>query len=125
MDSVMQIEYLLDSPASRYLTFLKHSEKRRKQWVRPYFKSRLNNGEFARCYKEPRENATQFFEYTRMAPFTFDYILNHVRRNLHLLQYPLYSVKTNLIYLGTYYENIHINTRYEQTRQIVSNCMLF
>uniref|UniRef100_A0A8D8LB37 Uncharacterized protein n=1 Tax=Cacopsylla melanoneura TaxID=428564 RepID=A0A8D8LB37_9HEMI len=83
MDSVMQIEYLLDSPASRYLTFLKHSEKRRKQWVRPYFKSRLNNGEFARCYKELRENATHFFEYTRMAPFTFDYILNHVRGNLH------------------------------------------
>uniref|UniRef100_A0A8D8ZIP1 Uncharacterized protein n=1 Tax=Cacopsylla melanoneura TaxID=428564 RepID=A0A8D8ZIP1_9HEMI len=57
--------------------------RKKKQWVRPYYKSRLNNGEFARCYKELRENATHFFEYTRMAPFTFDYILNHVRGNLH------------------------------------------
>jgi hypothetical protein len=46
------------------------------------FKSRNQLGEFHHLYNELRKDSTKFFEYCRMSPSTFDYIVQAIRKHI-------------------------------------------
>ena len=46
------------------------------------FQSRYQLGEFHLLYNELRKDSTKFFEYCRMSPSTFDYIVQAIRHHI-------------------------------------------
>jgi hypothetical protein len=46
------------------------------------FKSQYQLGEFHHLHNELRKDSTKFFEYCRMLPSTFDYIVQAVRQHI-------------------------------------------
>jgi hypothetical protein len=46
------------------------------------FKSRFQLGEFHLPYNELRKDSTEFFEYCRMSPSAFDYIVQAIRQHI-------------------------------------------
>ena len=49
---------------------------------RDIFQSRYQLGEFHRLCDELRKDSTKFFEYCRMSPSTFDYIVQATRQHI-------------------------------------------
>ena len=54
-------------------------ERRSKHGI---FQSRYQLGEFNHLYNELRKNSNKFFEYCRMSPLTFDYIVQALRQHI-------------------------------------------
>jgi len=46
------------------------------------FKAGINLGEFYCLYNELRKDSTKFFEYCRMLPSAFDYIVRAIRQHI-------------------------------------------
>jgi hypothetical protein len=46
------------------------------------FQSRYQLGEFHHLYNELRKDSTKFFEYCRMSPSTFDYVVQAIRQHI-------------------------------------------
>jgi len=51
-------------------------------WVNPIFADREKNGEFHTLFKELLKQPPKFFQYTRMSPDTFFYILGAIREDI-------------------------------------------
>jgi len=69
--------FLLEKSALKF--DLNGVERRSKHDI---FKSRYQLGEFHHLYDELRKDSTKFFEYCRMSPSTFDYIVQAIRQHI-------------------------------------------
>jgi hypothetical protein len=47
-----------------------------------YLKAGISQGEFHHLYNELRKDSTEYFEYCRMSPSTFDYIVQAIRQHI-------------------------------------------
>lgn len=57
------------------------TNKKKKIRAHNIFKNR-HFGEFYQLYSELRKDEKKFFDYYRMLPSTFDYILHHIKPNI-------------------------------------------
>ena len=73
-------EEFLCSPATK--RYILKKKRFRRYHVHPINKKRSTLGEFHYLYKELRNYPDRFFEYVRMGPPTFDYILEKIRSKL-------------------------------------------
>jgi hypothetical protein len=69
--------FLLENSALKF--DLSGVERRSKHDI---FKNRYQLGEFHHLYNELRTDCTKFFEYCRMSPATFDYIVQAIRQHI-------------------------------------------
>uniref|UniRef100_T1H970 CUB domain-containing protein n=1 Tax=Rhodnius prolixus TaxID=13249 RepID=T1H970_RHOPR len=76
-------EEFLCSAATKW--YILKKKRLRKYHVHPINKKRSTLGEFHHLYKELRNYPDRFFEYVRMGPPTFDYILEKIRSKLSKL----------------------------------------
>lgn len=57
----------------------KSKKKRRKYWINPILKKRTRLGEFHHLHRELERDPNKFFDYYRMSPHTYLYILNSIK----------------------------------------------
>jgi len=69
---------LLESPLLKVLLL----EDERSDWVNPNFDERGKRGEFHTLFPMLLEQAQNFFQYFRMGPDTFWYILHNIRPHI-------------------------------------------
>ena len=70
--------YLLENPLLKLL--LLNNEK--SEHVSQLFECRDEKGEFSLLFEELRDQPLKFFEYFRMTPETFEYILKEVKEKI-------------------------------------------
>lgn len=71
--------FLVENSYLKYKMCNKHKRKCADQ----VFKDRLVYGEFHNLYKQLKVSETRFYEYYRMRPHTFEYILNGIRNKIN------------------------------------------
>lgn len=69
------LPFLLDNPLLKILLL----EDDRTEWINPIFEERDKSGEFHTLFPKLLEQPKKFFEYFRMKPNTFWYLLNGIR----------------------------------------------
>jgi hypothetical protein len=69
--------FLLENSALKF--YLSGVERRSKHDI---FQSRYQLGEFRHLYNKLRKDSTKYFEYCRMSPSTFDYIVQAIRQHI-------------------------------------------
>jgi len=79
MDVSDQIYLLETSPILKYL--LLH-EKKKKVWVNTIYEDRERFGKFHTLFPKLLEQPVKFYEYMRMTPKTFFYVLEKIRSQL-------------------------------------------
>lgn len=57
-------------------------KKKRQYWVNDIFLTRDQEGEYVTLFKDLKEQPQKFYEYFRMLPSTFNYILNRIHQRL-------------------------------------------
>lgn len=57
-------------------------DQKRQYWVNDIYKSRDKDGEYFTLCKELKRQPKKFFEYFRMLPSTFEYLLNKTHDKL-------------------------------------------
>lgn len=74
-------ELLLSSNSAKwYIEY--HMRKKREYCAHPINTVRLKFGEFHHLYNHLRKYPSKFFEYMRMMPQTFDYILSNISEEI-------------------------------------------
>ena len=98
------------SAAVKYYLLRKNKKHFRKYGVHPINCRRLKQGQFHTTYKELREYPDRFFQYLRMLPETFDYILQivspHLRKNwTNIHSRPIQAEERLVVTLRLVYSN--------------------
>lgn len=77
MDDELDDLYFLDNSSLKYMLISK-----KKYWVNEMYLKRDQEGEYVTLFKDLKKQPTKFYEYFRMTPTTFEYILNRISKRL-------------------------------------------
>ena len=70
---------MMDSPSLKVLLSLKDH---RNVWVNPIYEEREKSGEFHTLFPKLLESPKKFYEYFRMSPETYYYVLNRIKPHI-------------------------------------------
>ena len=73
---------ILDEDEENVERLKKSVEKRKRLWVHQAWTKRGSEGEFITLYKELQDDASKFYEYFRMTPYTFNEFLKKLENSL-------------------------------------------
>lgn len=73
MNQEMLMFHLVESSAVKYMIFDK-----KKIWINDIYKTRDIDGEYVNLFKELSKQPIKFFEYFRLLPSTFEYIISRI-----------------------------------------------